>query len=272
MNAQSDMSGVIIPKSDQINADDLVAGPMTITINDVQIRGGQEQPVSIFFDGSEKAFRPCKSMSRCLVLAWGPDASKYIGRSLTLYRDASVKWGGLEVGGIRISHMSDLDGPKTMMLTATKGSRKPHKVSALVIDQAPATVSAADKWANGYVTKLDSFTTIDALEKFANEKAGKLAELQTARSDLHGKVTAALDLRRSQLAGDGFDDFDTHPAQAAADAMRVEFRAAIDTAALTALWSRHGDAILAMPDEIGAALEADFNAVRASLAERKVEA
>lgn len=126
------MSDVIIPKSDQINADDLIGRDMTITIRDVQIRGGQEQPVSIFFEGSDKAFRPCKSMSRVLVNGWGADAKQYIGRSLTLYRDPTVKWGGLDVGGIRISHMSHIERPMTMALTATKGSRKPYTVKPLV--------------------------------------------------------------------------------------------------------------------------------------------
>lgn len=129
----NDMSQVIIPKSDQINADDLLAGPITITIREVKIRGGEEQPVSIYFEGSEKAFRPCKSMSRVLVQGWGADANKYLGRSLTLYCDPKVKWGGLEVGGIRISHMSDIVGEKLMMLTATKGQRKPFKVLPLVV-------------------------------------------------------------------------------------------------------------------------------------------
>jgi hypothetical protein len=129
----SDMTSVIVPKSDQINADDLIGRTMTIAIRDVQIKGGQEQPVSIFFEGSEKAFRPCKSMSRVLVAGWGADAKEYVGRSLTLYRDPTVKWGGLEVGGIRISHMSHLEAPMTMALTATKGSRKPYTVKPIQI-------------------------------------------------------------------------------------------------------------------------------------------
>ena len=127
-----DMSSAIMPKSDQINADDLLGGPMTITVREVQIKGGQEQPVSIYFDGSEKAFRPCKSMSRILVACWGPDAKQYTGRSITLYRDPSVKWGGMEVGGIRISNLSHMDKPMTMALTATKGTRKLYTVSPIV--------------------------------------------------------------------------------------------------------------------------------------------
>lgn len=127
-----DMTQVIHPKSDQWNADDMIGGPKTITISDVSINGGTEQPVSIHIKGDSKVYRPCKSMSRVLVQAWGPDARAYIGRSLTLYRDPKVKWGGMEVGGIRISHMSHIDGDKVFMLTMTKQNRAPHKVKPLV--------------------------------------------------------------------------------------------------------------------------------------------
>jgi len=87
-----------------------------------------------------KVYRPCKSMSRVMVQAWGADASKYVGRSLTLYRDPKVKWGGLEVGGIRISHMTGLDSAITMMLTQTQKQRAPFKVQPLA---APQTQQAA---------------------------------------------------------------------------------------------------------------------------------
>ena len=128
----SDMTPVIVPKSDQWNSDDFVAGgPRTFTIKDVQIRPGTEQPVSIALEGSNKVYRPCKTMSRCLVSAWGPDAKKYVGRSMTLYCDPTVKWAGIEIGGIRISHLSHIDGPKRVVLTATKGSRKPHTIQPL---------------------------------------------------------------------------------------------------------------------------------------------
>ena len=138
-----DMTQVITPKSDQLNADDLIGGPKTITITEVVIKGGQEQPVSIYFEGSDKAFRPCKSMCRVLVTVWGPDANQYVKKSLTLYRDPAVKWGGMEVGGIRISHMSDMaNGALTMALTATKGSRKPFVVKPLVRQEQAAPVDS----------------------------------------------------------------------------------------------------------------------------------
>lgn len=129
----NDMRKVIEPRSDQMNADDLLAGPVTITIRDVSIRPGTEQPVSIHFDGDNgKPWKPCKSMCRVLVAAWGPDAKAYVGRSATLYCDPKVKWAGLEVGGIRISHLSHIDREMMMALTATKGKRAPYMVKPLV--------------------------------------------------------------------------------------------------------------------------------------------
>lgn len=133
----NDMRQTIVPKSDQLNADDLIAGPITITVTEVRIRGGQEQPVSIHYEGDNgKPYKSCKSMNRVLVAAWGADASQYAGRRMTLYRDPSVRWGGMEVGGIRISHLSDIDATMTMALTATKGSRKPFTVKPLPAGEA----------------------------------------------------------------------------------------------------------------------------------------
>jgi len=131
----SDMSQVIVPRSDQINADSLLSGPITITITKVDIKAGTEQPITIHYEGEDgKPWRPCKSMARCLVSAWGPDSKAYTGRRLTLYCDPKVKWGGLEVGGIRVSHMSHIDGAMTMALTVTRGNKKPYTVKPLVAE------------------------------------------------------------------------------------------------------------------------------------------
>lgn len=133
----NDMTAAITPKSDQINADDLISGPRTIRISRVEVRPSPDQPVSIFYDGDGgKPWKPCKSMSRVLVAAWGADANAYVGRSVTLYRDPNVLWGGMAVGGIRISHMSHIERDMVMALTATKGKRAPFKVKPLA--DAPA--------------------------------------------------------------------------------------------------------------------------------------
>jgi hypothetical protein len=140
----NDMSAVIIPKSDQLNSDSLLAGPITITITEVSIRPGTEQPVTVHYEGEDgKPWKPCKSMCKVMVTCWDKDANQYIGRSLTLWNDPKVKWGGLAVGGIRITHMSHIDAPRTMALTETKGSKKPFTVKPLVTQQDTAAVEQA---------------------------------------------------------------------------------------------------------------------------------
>jgi len=127
-----DMSTTIAPKSDQLNADDLISGPRTITVTRVSGNDNADQPVNIYFQGDNgKPFRPCKSMRRVLVHCWGPDATKYAGRSMTIYRDPKVTFGGMQVGGIRISHMSHIERAQTMALTATRAKRAPYKVEVL---------------------------------------------------------------------------------------------------------------------------------------------
>lgn len=130
----SDLSQTIIPKSDQMNADDLIAGPLTIKVTGVKVMIGTEQPVAISFDGDGgKPYMPGKSMRRVLVRIWGADGDKYVGQSMTLYRDEKVQFGGLAVGGIRISHMTGIERDTMLALTATRGNKKAFTVHPLVV-------------------------------------------------------------------------------------------------------------------------------------------
>lgn len=141
MSEVIDMTRTIIPKSDQRNADDLIGRSMVITITKVTLGVSPEQPVSIHYEGDEgRVWKPCKSMRRVLVIVWGNDGQKYVGKKLTLFRDGDVQWAGQPVGGIRISHMSGITSPMTMHLTATRGNKKPYTVRPLVDDTPPATV------------------------------------------------------------------------------------------------------------------------------------
>lgn len=131
------MADFTAPKTDQLNADSLIGGPITVTITGVHANeGSAEQPISINYSGDEgKPYKPCKSMRRVMVHVWGADAKNYVGRSMTLYCDPEVQFGGLKVGGLRISHMSHIDKPQVMALTATKAKRKPFTVQPLIIAQ-----------------------------------------------------------------------------------------------------------------------------------------
>ncbi len=187
-----DMTTTIVPKSDQLNSDDLLSGPRTITITGVRATGEGEQPIAVAFEGDAgKPYKPCKSMRRVMVAVWGPDASQYIGRGMTLYRDPAVTWGGMEVGGIRISNMSDMDAPVVLALTATKKARKPYRVLPLV---AAATPDRATTIANDLRAQADAIedaTTLAAL--LANETATKQRDwLREKRPELSLDVEAAV--------------------------------------------------------------------------------
>lgn len=131
-----DLTESIIPKSDQVNADDLIGGAQTFTVREVK-RGNAEQPIDVMLVETERAYRPSKSMRRVLVAAWGKDSAVYAGRKLTLYRDPEVTFGRDKVGGIKISHLSHIDAPMQIALTVTRGKRAPHTVQPLT-ETAPA--------------------------------------------------------------------------------------------------------------------------------------
>jgi uncharacterized protein YqfB (UPF0267 family) len=127
-----DLSKTIIPKSDQLNADDLISGSKTIKIRDIKAGADDTQPVNIYFYGdNNKPFKPCKSVRRILVQLWGSDGSQYIGRRITLFRDDSVKWAGVEIGGIRVSHASHIETATRVLVTTAKNKRTPMTIEAL---------------------------------------------------------------------------------------------------------------------------------------------
>ena len=126
-----DMLKTIEADSTQVNADDLTEEPRIVTITGVS-KGNAEQPVN--FELAEfpgRAYRPCKSMRRVIVQAWGPDASVYVGRRLAIYNDRRVQWGGQAVGGVRIKAMSHIEKRLTLPLTVSRGKRAPYVVEPL---------------------------------------------------------------------------------------------------------------------------------------------
>jgi hypothetical protein len=129
-----DMSKTVEAKSDQLNADDLQGRTITIKVTGIKGTNDPQQPITISYEGDNgKPYKPCKSMRRVLLHIWGADGLSYIGKSLTLFCDPTVKFGGIAVGGIRISHMSGIDKPIVLALTASKANKKPYKVLPLQV-------------------------------------------------------------------------------------------------------------------------------------------
>jgi len=133
-----DMTESIAPKSDQLNADDMLSGPRTFTVASVRQGASAEQPIDIVLAEHPQPFKPSKTVRRVLVAAWGKDATAYVGRRMTLWCDPSVKWGGQAVGGIRVTHLSDIKGPLKLALTVTRGKKEPVTIQPLPDAPAPS--------------------------------------------------------------------------------------------------------------------------------------
>jgi hypothetical protein len=148
----TDLSKTVAPKSDQQNAEDYLSGPKTITITGVSAdTASREQPIKISFEGDEnRPWKPCLTMRRLLIALWGPNGNDYVGRRLTLYRDPETQWGGLKVGGIRVSHASHIEKQMTIALTETRGKKKPITVKTLENpqQQQPSTPTQQDPYAD----------------------------------------------------------------------------------------------------------------------------
>lgn len=196
-----DMGAFVAPKSDQLNADDLIAGPRTIRITKVSGTGAPDQPVAVWYENDDgKPYKPCKSMRRVMIHAWGREAAQYVGRSMTIYRDPKVAFGGMEVGGIRISAMSHIERRLEMALTVTKAKRAPYRVEPLKVEPPE---DAAAKMAADLIAAVDSTSTEDAVKEITgSDRAVKLrARLKEARPELAERVDAAVSAALDRLAG-----------------------------------------------------------------------
>lgn len=123
------------PRSDQINAEDFLSGPKTYTIAGIR-EGTAEQKYDIALEGEKRVWRPPPTVLRTLMKAWeSDDSADWIGKRVTLYCDESVSFGRERVGGIRVSHVSGIEKPVTVSVTATRGKRT--KVTVQPLPDAP---------------------------------------------------------------------------------------------------------------------------------------
>lgn len=192
-------------KSDQWNATDFVGGPRTFTIENVKVSMGQDQPVSIKLQGEAKVWRCCKTTARLMVAAWGEDEAQWAGKSATLFCEPSVRFGGQEAGGIRISHMSHLDKPLKLALPVSRGKLTVFTVQPL----RDAPKRAPEPEAPAAMPEADAIALIEATTT--------LAELQTVFTDLFRNHRATADLPAVKQAKDDRKAELTPPADAPAD-------------------------------------------------------
>jgi hypothetical protein len=179
-----DISDTLAPKSDQLDAIDLIGGARTFTVKGVR-RGNAEQPVQIDLAEFDRPWRPSKGMRRVLAAVWGRDASKWVGRRVRLFCDETVKFGGKPAPGIRIVAMDGLTEPKAIPLLATRGQYQLHDVMPLEPQPDTDAMTAA-------LDDINGAQSMPAL-KAAWDLAGKRGVATVAA------VVAAKDTRKAEI-------------------------------------------------------------------------
>ena len=129
-----DLTDTLAGTVDQITADSLIGRTITARIVKITRMQGApkkgDQPVNVYLDGEDLPWRPCLSMRRLLSALWTSDASRWIGQTVRLYRDDSVAFGGMNVGGVRVSHAT-IPRRMSLSLAATKGKKSVFTVEPL---------------------------------------------------------------------------------------------------------------------------------------------
>ncbi|WP_354474164.1 hypothetical protein [Pantoea sp. UYEF8] len=170
-----DLSRTIIPKSDQINFEDVQTSSITATIKSVRA-GNKEQPVFIDLEGYEgRPYKPSLSMRRVLVGGWGNDGKDWVGKSLTLVGDPNVKFGGVKVGGIKVKAMSGIEANFSMMLSVSRGKRVEHFVEKLTVNNPPVSPLV---WFTANAGSMDLNKLNSAYERARSAMAGNESDLQ----------------------------------------------------------------------------------------------
>jgi len=194
------LAQALSPQSDTLGGDDLVTGPRTITITEVHVKKGHERPLIIRFEGDEgKPWKPCKTTGRTLANLWGGDFAKWAGRSVTLFRDPDVIYGGAKVGGIRVQAASHIGGPTEVGERLNGKQIKMRKIKQIVPVDQPT--PKPDRALNLTETLIDRVRTedLDAFEADA-KVIEQRAWLARNRPELSAQVDAAI-LEAATLEG-----------------------------------------------------------------------
>ncbi|MGL4486178.1 MAG: hypothetical protein ACRCUG_04120 [Yersinia sp. (in: enterobacteria)] len=190
-----DLSRTIIPKSDQLNFEDVQSSSITAAIKSVRA-GNSEQPVFIDLDGYDgRPYKPSKSMRRVLIGGWGNDGHSWVGKTLTLIGDSAVKFGGVAVGGIKVSAMSDIEANFSLMLTTSRGKRSEHRVKKLDVKPVKMEKRTPDELLADFTSAASDANSLEELDKFFKYTQRVLA----AHHDQLEKATDIYSIRKAEM-------------------------------------------------------------------------
>jgi len=184
-----DISDTLAPKSEQLDAIDLIDGPRIFTVERVT-RNNTDQPINVHLKEFPRPWRPGVNMRRVLGHCWSRDSSVWTGRRVELYRDPNVTFGKETPGGTRIRRLSHIDGPVDAPILLTRGKAGTWHVEPLP-DAAPPQDYTA-QIANSDKDQLRALYT-------QLQQAGQLTD--QVKAQITGRV-AEIDAAATEPAGD----------------------------------------------------------------------
>ncbi len=137
MNNQQILAAALAPRSDQLNADDLIIGNKVIKITKVLVNlQSEQQKVVVHYENDQgKPWKPSKSMGRVLAEILGGDFATWSGQEIELFKNKEITFGKDKCGGIQIAAMSALTNQTTFMITTKRGVKS--KITILPLLTAP---------------------------------------------------------------------------------------------------------------------------------------
>lgn len=133
-----DLSESFAPNSEQLTYAEIGDRIVTVTVEKVTPRSDKpKDPAIHFVEFPGKPLLPGVNVGSVLRRAWGTNGREWVGRRMKLYGDPDVYFGKEKLGGVRVSHVSDISGPVSVPRRG-KGAHGVITVHPLK-DEAPAT-------------------------------------------------------------------------------------------------------------------------------------
>lgn len=194
-----DLEKAIAPKSDQLNSVDLVSGDITVEILNITHFPGDKQRYHFDIEGYPgRPWKPCKTMLRLLFHIWSKEAkrkvspSEWIGRSVGLYCDDTVQYGGKKDPGIRVNGLSHISKPYTLEVAITRGKYKTVTINPITT---PALTAEEAKYVEVVSAELAAVSTLEELRGHGEMLKSRSKSEQNALRPVYAKVKRELESR-----------------------------------------------------------------------------
>lgn len=176
-------------KTDRFNYEHFISGPKTLKVSRLGKKVDQGKPrLLVFFEGHEDTpYWVPLGMAKCIASpdGWGESPfADWVGRSMTLFGEPTVQYGGKELGGVRVSHLSHIEKPYTTKISIRRGVRIDYEILPLKVAASAATAEVV------YYPESDFAEKLPAMLGFIKDGKMTLAQV-VARCEQTGKLTEA---------------------------------------------------------------------------------